>query len=111
MFASDLAAGGGDTGRLGGAGAIGGRPPWVRWRPYAISPNGAAFAAALPYGRVQVLETKDGSERFIVTVTEELSLCVMFSPDGSTLLTGAGFSDPIIHLWDARSGEARGSLG
>ena len=57
-----------------------------------------------------MLETKDGSERFTVTATEEQSLCVMFSPDSSTLLTAAGFSDPIIHLWDARSGEARGSL-
>ncbi|HTA31107.1 MAG TPA: WD40 repeat domain-containing protein, partial [Candidatus Cybelea sp.] len=109
-FSSDLAAWEVDTGRLLWRRAIGGRPPWVRWRPYAISPNGAAFAAALPNGRVQVLETKDGSERFTVTATEEQSLCVMFSPDNSTLLTGAGFSDPAIHLWDARSGEARGSL-
>jgi len=68
--------------------------PWVRWRPYAISPDGAAFAAALPNGRVQVLETKDGSERFTVTATEEQSVCVMFSPDDSTLLTGAGFQRP-----------------
>jgi serine/threonine protein kinase/WD40 repeat protein len=109
-FSSDLAAWDVDTGRLLWQRAIGGLPPWVRWRPYAISPDGAAFAAALPYGRVQVLETKDGSERFTVTATEEQSLCVMFSPDNSTLLTGAGFSDRNIHLWDARSGEARGSL-
>jgi WD40 repeat protein len=59
---------------------------------------------------VQVLETKDGSERFTVTATEELSLSVMFSPDSSTLLTSAGFSDPMIHLWDARSGQARAPL-
>ncbi len=110
-FPADLTAWEVDTGRLLWQRTIEGRPPWVRWRPYAISPNGAAFAAALPYGRVQVLETKDGSERFTVTATEELSLCVMFSPDSLALLTGAGFSDPNIHLWDARSGEARGSLG
>src|SRR5882724_1545436 len=109
-FFSDLTAWEVDSGRLLWQRTIGGRPPWVRWRPYAISPNGAAFAAALPNGRVQVLETKDGSERFTVTATEEQSICVMFSPDNSTLLTGAGFSDPIIHLWDARSGGTRGSL-
>ena len=109
-FSADLAAWEVDTGRLLWQRAIGGRPPWVRWRPYAISPDGAAFAAALPNGRVQVLETKDGSERFTITATEEQSICVMFSPDNSTLLTGAGFSDPTIHLWDARSGEARGAL-
>ncbi|HXJ74965.1 MAG TPA: WD40 repeat domain-containing protein, partial [Candidatus Dormibacteraeota bacterium] len=109
-FSSDLAAWDLDTGRQLWQREIGGRPPWVRWRTYAISPNGAAFAAALPSGRVEVLETRDGSERFTVTATEEQSLSVMFSPDSSTLLTGAGFSDPIIHLWDARSGETRGSL-
>ena len=69
-----------------------------------------AFAAALPNGRVQVLETKDGRERFNVTATEEQTICVMFSPDNSTLLTSAGFSDAIIHLLDAHSGEGRGSL-
>jgi WD40 repeat protein len=109
-FLSDLAAWEVDTGRLLWQRTIGGRQPWVRWRPYAISPDGEAFAAALPNGRVQVLETKDGSERFTVTATEEQLLCVMFSPDNSTLLTAAGFSDRIIHLWYARSGEARGSL-
>ncbi|HTA30229.1 MAG TPA: WD40 repeat domain-containing protein, partial [Candidatus Cybelea sp.] len=109
-FSSDLTAWEVDTGRELWRRAIGGRPPWVRWQPYAISPDGAAFAAALPYGRVQVLETKDGSERFTVAATEEQSICVMFSPDSSILLTSAGFSDPIIHLWDARNGEARGSL-
>jgi WD40 repeat protein len=59
---------------------------------------------------VQVLETKDGSERFTVTATEELSLCVMFSPDSAMLLTGAGFSDPLIRIWDARNGQPRGSM-
>jgi WD40 repeat protein/tRNA A-37 threonylcarbamoyl transferase component Bud32 len=109
-FPADLTAWDVGTGRQLWQRTIEGRPLWVRWRPYAISPDGAAFAAALPSGRVQVLETKDGKERFTVTATEELSLCVMFSPDSATLLTGAGFSDPIIRLWDARSGQARGSM-
>jgi serine/threonine protein kinase/WD40 repeat protein len=109
-FPADLTAWEVDTGRKLWQRTIEGRPLWVRWRPYAISPDGAAFAAALPNGRVQVLGTKDGSERFTVTATEELSLCVMFSPNSATLLTGAGFNDPIIRLWDARSGQARGSM-
>src|SRR5260370_41503568 len=110
-FSADLTAWQLDTGRQVWQRAISGRPPWVRWHIYAISPDGAAFAAALPNGRVQVLETKDGSERFTVWATEELSLTVMFSPDSSTLLTSAGFSDSIIHLWDARSGGGPGPLG
>jgi WD40 repeat protein len=34
----------------------------------------------------------------------------MFSPDSSTLLTGAGYTDSTIRLWDARNGQASGSL-
>lgn len=100
-----------ETGRLLWQRTIGGRPPWMgRWRAYAISPDGSAFAAALPRGRVQVMATEDGRERFTVAVTKELSICVMFSPDSSMLLTGAGFSDPNIRLWDAGRGESRGAL-
>jgi WD40 repeat protein len=99
-----------DTGRPLWHQTIGGRAAWVRWRPYAISADGAAFAAALPRGRVQVLKTKDGSERFTVKATDELSICVVFSPDSSTLLTGGGFGDSTIRLWDAHNGEPRGEL-
>jgi WD40 repeat protein/tRNA A-37 threonylcarbamoyl transferase component Bud32 len=87
-----------------------GMPKTLNGRPYAISPDGAAFAAVLPDGRVQVLETRDGSERFTITATEEIAMAVTFSPDSSILLTGAGYTDSAIRLWDARSGTARGSL-
>ncbi|MCX6954181.1 MAG: protein kinase [Verrucomicrobia bacterium] len=97
-----------DTGRMRWHRTIGGRPPWMRWRIYAISPDGTAFAASLASGKVQVFDTKDGRERFTAKATKEISLCVMFSPDSATLLTSAGFSDPLIRLWDARTGEARG---
>jgi serine/threonine protein kinase/WD40 repeat protein len=80
------------------------------WSPCAISPDGAAFAVCLPNGRVQVRETADGSARFTIKTTEEYALAVMFSPDSSTLLTGAGYTDSAIRLWDARSGQASGSL-
>lgn len=99
-----------ETGRQLWQRTIGGRPAWMRWRPYAISADGSAVAAALPQGRVQVLNTTDGSERFTLKVTEELSICVQFSPDSTTLLTSAGFSDPDIRLWDARHGNSLGTL-
>jgi len=79
-------------------------------RPYAISPDGTTFAAVQGNGRVQVLETADGRERFSVKTTDELSIAVLFSPDSSTLLTGAGYTDSAIRLWDAHSGQAVGSL-
>lgn len=99
-----------DTGKLLWQRTIGGRPPWAHWRSYTISQDGTAFAAALPGGQVQVIKIADGSDRFTVAVTEEMSICVKFSPDSSTLLTGAGFSDSTIRLWDAHSGEARGTM-
>src|SRR5262249_21821455 len=99
-----------DTGRTLWHQTIVGRAGWVRWRPYAISPDGAAFAAALTRGRAQVLNTEDGSERFTIKVTDELAICVTFSPDGATLLTGGGFGDSNIRLWDAHNGESRGEL-
>src|ERR1039458_9831438 len=80
-------------------------------RPFAISPDGSAFAAASYNGRVQVFDTKDGSERFTIKTTEDfLVLAVAFSPDSSTLLPSAGFTDSTIRLWDAHSGKAGGSL-
>jgi WD40 repeat protein len=87
-----------------------GAPSTYNGRPYAISPDGTAFAVVLPEGRVQVLETKDGSERFNIKTTEELAIAVMFSPDSSTLLTGAGYADSAVRLWDAHSGKSGGSL-
>jgi WD40 repeat protein len=80
------------------------------WQPCAISPDGAAFAVCLPNGRVQVRETTDGSARFTIKTPDDWAIAVMFSPDSSTLLTGAGFTDSTIGLWDARTGKAAGSL-
>ena len=79
--------------------------------PVAMSPDGAALAAVFPNGRVQVLDTRDGKERFTIKTTEDYrALAVAFSPDSSTLLTSAGYTDPTIRLWDAHSGKATGSL-
>jgi WD40 repeat protein len=86
----------------------------VRWggcsAQWAISPDGTAFAFAIPDGRVQVLETKDGSERFTIKTSEEHVLVVAFSPDSSTLLTGGGYNEPAIRCWEALNGRAGGSL-
>jgi len=86
--------------------------PVDKYRTYAISPDGGAFAAVLNQSspRVQVLEIKDGSERFGINTTEEYATTVAFSPDSSTLLTGAGFTDSTIRLWDAHTGKASGTL-
>ncbi len=77
-------------------------------RPVAISPDGMAVAVLLSDGRVQVLETKDGSERFTTKTRWENGYVVMFSPDSSTLLTATGVSS--IQLRDARTGQAGDTL-
>jgi eukaryotic-like serine/threonine-protein kinase len=85
----------------------------IAYRSYAISPDGGALAAVLNWngGRtLQVLETQDGTERFTIKTAGEYATSVMFSPDSSTLLTAAGFTESTIQLWDAHSGKASGSL-
>ncbi|HEY3863414.1 MAG TPA: protein kinase [Verrucomicrobiae bacterium] len=79
-------------------------------RPYAISPDGASFAAVQPDGKVAILEVEGGHTRLVIQATEESSIAVMFSPDSATLLTGAGYTDSAIRLWDAHTGKAGGSL-
>jgi serine/threonine protein kinase/WD40 repeat protein len=83
------------------------------YRPFVISPDGEAFAAALNLngrGRLQVLETHDGTERYTIKTADGYATSVMFSPDSSTVLTGSGFTDSTIRLWDAHSGQASGLL-
>jgi serine/threonine protein kinase/WD40 repeat protein len=72
-------------------------------RPIAISPDGTAIAVLLNDARVQVLETKDGSERFTTETIWEWGAAVMFSPDSSTLLVSSGLGG--IRLRDARNGQ------
>jgi len=105
----DLTAWETDTGRQLWQRAIG-KASTFNGRPYAISPDGSAFAASLLDGRVQVLEIKDGSERFTILATEEYAMVVAFSPDSSTLVTGAGYNDSAIRLWDAHTGTAQRTL-
>jgi WD40 repeat protein len=79
-------------------------------RTFAVSPDGTAVAAAVRGGRLQVLETRDGAERFSLKATEEAVTSLAFSPDGKTLASGAGFTDSTIKLWDALKGTALDSL-
>jgi eukaryotic-like serine/threonine-protein kinase len=84
-----------------------------KYRSYAISPDGMSFAAVLNDNgppRVLVLEIKDGSKRMSLVMSNEYVTCITFSPDSSNLLTGWGFTDSTIRVWDAHTGKASGSL-
>ena len=111
----DLTAWESDTGRQLWQRPVGfGFAAWGKSLQYphagVISPDGAAFASTLEGGWVQVLETEHGTERFAIKVTEARANSVVFSPDSSTLLTSAGYTDSTIRLWDAHNGQAKGSL-
>jgi serine/threonine protein kinase/WD40 repeat protein len=83
------------------------------YRSYAISPDGGAFVAVRNLkgqARAKVYETQDGSERVTIKLADSYATSATFSPDSSTLLTGAGYSDPAIRLWDAHTGKASGTL-
>jgi serine/threonine protein kinase/WD40 repeat protein len=82
---------------------------WINYRPCAISPDGTAFACILADGRLQVLETKDGSERFTTKTYGENSFAVTFSPDSSSLLNGSATSYGIL-IRDAHDGHTVGML-
>jgi len=75
-----------------------------------VSPDGSAFAVCVQNGRTQVLDTKDGGDRFTISTAELYPIAVAFSPDSSTLLTAGAWLDTSIRLWDAHSGKADGSL-
>jgi len=80
-------------------------------RPCAISPDGSTFAVCVQDGHTQVLDLKDGKDRFTIrTTTEPYPIAVMFSPDSSILLTSGAWLETSIRLWDAHTGKADGAL-
>jgi WD40 repeat protein len=83
------------------------------YRSYAISPDGGAFVAVLNMdgqARAEVFETQDGSERVTIKLADMFATSATFSPDSSMVLTGEGFTDSTIRLWDAHTGKASGTL-
>jgi serine/threonine protein kinase/WD40 repeat protein len=73
-------------------------------RTLAISPDGSLVAVAAHNGGFQLLEMKDGAQRWRVTATSDRVTALAFSPDGTVVISGAGFADSVIRLWDARNG-------
>ena len=73
-------------------------------RLQCLSSDGTLLALALPGGRLQVVELATGKVRFNRKLSKELVTAVAFSPDSRHVLTGSGYSDPDIHVWDALTG-------
>jgi serine/threonine protein kinase/WD40 repeat protein len=76
----------------------------------AISPDGSLFAVAIPEGKFLVGETETGKERLTAKATMELVTALAFAPDGTNIVSGAGYTDSLIRIWDVPSGTDRGTL-
>jgi len=96
-----------------------GKPLWRRSlgplaehdiHPFAVSPEGASIVVAMPLGFFRVLDADSGRDRFTVKATAEFVTSLAFSPDGKTILSGAGYTDSVIQTWDATTGTNTGSL-
>ncbi|MBE7502513.1 MAG: protein kinase [Verrucomicrobiales bacterium] len=66
--------------------------------------------AACAGSRLQVLDLATGAEVWSVPPTDASFVSVAFSPDGALLASTAGYTEPLIRLWDAATGEPRGTL-
>ncbi|HOW74017.1 MAG TPA: protein kinase [Phycisphaerae bacterium] len=78
--------------------------------PAAISPDGSRLAVGDVHGRVHILSLPGGARLRDFPAHADDMFALAFSPDGRLLASGAGYSDPVIRLWDAATGELRGSL-
>jgi serine/threonine protein kinase/WD40 repeat protein len=76
---------------------------------FAIAPDGSAFVLSVSGGNFTILEP-DGTERVTVKATDERVTAVGFSPDSKFVLTGHGFTDPVIRVWDVQNGKFIASL-
>jgi WD40 repeat protein len=77
----------------------------------SITPNGARLANAMAedFRSVRVVDLQtDQSSTF--TVADELTTALAFWRDGKVLLTGAGYADGAIKLWDVDQGKLTGLL-
>jgi serine/threonine protein kinase/WD40 repeat protein len=78
---------------------------------FNASRDGGRFAHAVQgaYHSLRVVDAA-GREAFLLRVADELTTAVAFSPDGRTLVTGAGYAEGAIRLWDVEERQLLGML-
>src|SRR5262249_41511832 len=78
---------------------------------FAVSPDSRWAAHHTPnLNEIRVVDLEKGVERWTARAAEELASAMAYSPDGTMLASGAGFSEPTIRLWNAESGREIGRL-
>jgi WD40 repeat protein len=77
---------------------------------FCVAPDRSAFALSISNGHFQILDGRDGTERVSVKASAERVTSIAFSPDSKFVLTGHGFTDSTIRVWDAQNGKLVASL-
>ncbi|HEY1111832.1 MAG TPA: protein kinase, partial [Opitutaceae bacterium] len=85
--------------------------PSSQWTAFGVTADLGLAAHCLPNRQLRVTDLKTGAEKWRAKVSDDEEFVVaVFSPDGRTLATGAGFLDPVIRLWDVADGRQIGRL-
>jgi WD40 repeat protein len=63
------------------------------------------LTAVAPQDTIYLIELATGKIRWSARATDEAVKALALSPDGRLLASGAGFTDPVIRLWDVASGK------
>lgn len=77
----------------------------------AFSPTGRKLAIGQSNGRLWLMNAETGEGPWAVAGHGEPISALAFSPDGSLLASGSGYSESTIKVWNAETGEAVASLG
>ena len=73
--------------------------------PLAVTPDLTLAAYSSSDAKVHVFDLSTGGERWSAPAADENLIALAFSPDGSTLATGAGYRESAIRLWDVANGK------
>jgi len=83
--------------------------PYIGWLDF--SPDGKDLVTGDADGSLRVIDLASGNTDVnIPQASSEGITVVAWSPDGSTIANGSGYSSGPIRLWDAGSGAPRGTL-
>lgn len=75
-----------------------------------VSKDGTLGAITGRSGQLTIFKTSDGSEITSITATDEYVTALAFSPDNSKLVSGAGYTDSAIRVWDVATGNLLDTL-
>ncbi|MBM3883214.1 MAG: hypothetical protein FJ387_26460 [Verrucomicrobia bacterium] len=78
--------------------------------PVAVATDLSLVAYGMEGGKLRVVDTATGEERWTVQAAEEEVRALAFAPDGRLLASGAGYVESSIRLWEVTGGGEIGRL-